>query len=106
MVSPLGQRQMFQTINVEAVRAAAETSGLLQREATHKQVMADRMAEDQASVPEIPRTEAMRTEERKGGARDQGGRQGPGHGPGETADDQEAAPEGANPAEGHLDFLA
>jgi hypothetical protein len=102
MVSPLGQRQMFQTINVEAVRAAAETSGMMQREATHKQAMVDRMAEDQASVPEIPRTDAMRTEERKGGQRDQGGRQGSSAGP----EDQEEAPEGANPAETHLDFLA
>jgi hypothetical protein len=102
MVSPLGQRQMFQTINVEAVKTASETSGMLQREATFKQAMADRLAEEQASVPEIPRTEAMRTEERKGGQRDQGGR----HGASEGPEDQEEAPEDANPAETHLDFLA
>jgi len=97
MVSPLGQRQMYQTMNVEAVKSAHETSGLLQREASQKQAMVERMAEEQAGVPEIPRTESMRTEERKGGRRDQGRRQGR---------SPQEAPEDANPAEAHLDFLA
>jgi hypothetical protein len=103
MVSPLGQRQMFQTINVEAVKSAHETSGLLQREASLKQAVVDRLAEDQASVPLISKTDAMRTEERKGGRRDQGGRQG------QASEDAEDAGDGqkdANPAEAHLDFLA
>jgi hypothetical protein len=97
MVSPLGQRQMFQTMNVEAVKSANETSSLLQREVSLKQAIVDRMAEDQAAVLEIPRTDAMRTEERKGGRRDQGRRQ---------DQEPEEAPEDANPAETHLDFLA
>jgi len=103
MVSPLGQRQMFQTMNVEAVKSAHETSGLMQREASQKQAMVERLAEDQASVPEIPRTDAMRTEERKGGRRDQGGRQGRQPEDGEGGED---ARKDANPAEAHLDFLA
>ena len=60
MISPLGQRQMFQTVNAEAVRSALEGTGLLQREAMHKQVIMDQMAEDQASVLEIPKSEAPR----------------------------------------------
>jgi hypothetical protein len=92
---------MYQTMNVEAVKSAHETSGLLQRETALKQVMVERMAEDQASVLEIPRTDALRTEERKGGRRDQGGRQGR-----DQAEEEPEAPEGAEPAEAHLDFLA
>jgi hypothetical protein len=106
MISPLGQRQMFQTINVEAVKTAGETSGLLQREASLreaslKQAMADRMAEEQVSVPEIPKTDPLRTEERKGGQRGQGGQ----HGSAEPMEPEDE-PEAAKPAEGHLDFLA
>jgi hypothetical protein len=105
MVSPLGQRQMFQTVNVESVKTASEVSGLLQREAHQKQAIADRMAEEQASVPEIPRTDAMRTEERRGRKQDQG-REGSSRdaGGGEEPDPDESAP--ANPADPHLDFLA
>jgi hypothetical protein len=105
MVSPLGQRQMFQTINVESVKTAGELSGLLQREASQRQAIADRMAEDQASVPEIPNTSAMRAEERKGGRQGESGR----HGQGREEDpeaDPEKADAKANPAETHLDFLA
>jgi hypothetical protein len=101
MISPLGQRQMFQTINVEAVKTAGETSGLLQREASLKQAMADRMAEEQVSVPSIPKTDPLRTEERKGGQRGQGGQHGS-----EEPMEPEDEPEAAKPAEGHLDFLA
>ena len=87
MITPLGQRQMFQTINAEAVRSALEVSGLFQRELAQKQALLDRMAEDQASVPQIPRTDGLRTEERKGGRQDQGA---PGPGQGEGADQPEA----------------
>jgi hypothetical protein len=104
MVSPLGQRQMFQTINVEAVKTAGELSGLLQREASLRQAIIDRMAEDQTSVLEIPKTDAMRTEERKGGRQGEGG----GQGSNEEPDEAEGHPADAkaNPAETHLDFLA
>ena len=104
MISPLGQRQMFQTVNAEAVRSALEGTGLLQREAMHKQVIMDQMAEDQASVLEIPRSEAPRTEERRG--KDQGsGHQGASGEPAE-ADAEPSASGSAKPADGHVDFLA
>ena len=97
MITPVVQRQMFQTINAEAVRAASEVSGLLQRETVQRQSMLDRLAEAQGEVPVIPLTEGLRTEERKGG-RQQKGRQGK-HG-------EQEQPDAANPADGHMDFLA
>ena len=111
MVSPLGQRQMFQTMNVEAVRTASEVSGLLQREASQQERLVDRMAEAQGSVPEIPRTEGLRTEDRQGHGEGQGREAGEhphrptDHGPDEDAD-ADAASDTASPAEMHLDFLA
>jgi hypothetical protein len=105
MVSPLGQRQMFQTINTEAVKAASEVSGQLQREAGLRQSILDRMAEDQVSVPEIPKTDAMRTEERKGGRQGQPRQHSDESGGEEDAPDSGSA-EPANPAETHMDFLA
>ena len=103
MVSPLGQRQMFQTVNVESVRTASEVSGLLQREAHQKQAMVDRMAEEQAEVPEINKSESLRTEERNRGRKDEGGS---GQAGGEAEGEPEAGEAEANPADGHLDFLA
>jgi len=104
MISPLGQRQMFQTINAEAVKAAGELGGLLQRETGQNQGVLDRMAEAQASVPEIPVAEGLKAEERKEG-RQHGGRQRPRRQDGE-ADGQGADTEPAIPADGHMDFLA
>jgi len=105
MVSPLGQRQMFQTANAEAFKAAQEVSGQLQREVGQRQAMADRIAEAQGSVPEIPRTDGMKTEER------QRGRQGRGRegSPGEARDgggEAEETPASAITADNHVDFLA
>jgi hypothetical protein len=101
MITPVVQRQMFQTINTEAVRAAMEVGGLHQREAGLRQAVLDKVAEDQVSVPEIPVTEGMRTEERKGG-RQNDGRKGSGH----REQDQAEGEPPANPAETHMDFLA
>jgi alpha-D-ribose 1-methylphosphonate 5-phosphate C-P lyase len=102
MITPIAQRQMFQTINVEAVKSANEVAGLLQRETMHRQALQERMAEDQVSVPEIPVTEHLRTEDRQGRQQDQG------HPGGHKRDGEapEADPNEANPAEMHMDFLA
>ena len=104
MISPLGQRQMFQTINAEAVKAAHEVGGLLQRETGQRQAVLDRMAEAQASVPEIPFAEGLKAEERKEG-RKRGGRQGA-DGRGAQTEAQAGDDTTANPADGHMDFLA
>lgn len=101
MITPLAHRQMFQTINAEAVRAALEVSGQFQRELAQRQSMADRVAEDQHSVPEVPTAEELRAEERQGRQQDSP-RDGRGEGGGEDpAQDQLPA----KSADGHLDFL-
>jgi hypothetical protein len=107
MITPLGQRQMFQTVNAEAVRAALEVAGLAQREEAQKQVLADRMAEDKDSVPEIPQAERLKTEERHQGRR---GQQQPGQREAGEGDGSREEPDGssgwANLADTHMDFLA
>jgi hypothetical protein len=103
MITPLAQRQMFQTINAEAVKAALEVSGQFQRELSHRQAMVERMIEDQASVPVVPTAEELRTEERKGGRRDQGREARGEDQDGNDAGDLEGG--SAKPADGHLDLL-
>jgi len=95
---------MFQTANVEAIRQAQEVSEELQREDMKKRAADDQMHEDQVSVQVIPKSDAIRTEERKGG---KGQEQAPGaHGEGaeDEAKDDEDNPAGS--ADSRLDFLA
>jgi len=63
------------------------------------------MAEDSASVPEIPPAEGMKTEERRGGRKQQEHAQRR-QGEGVAAAPSEGLEDGANPAETHMDFLA
>ena|GEM_PF-1375018 len=65
MVSPLGQRMVFQTAHTEAARVAHEVATQLQREDSFKKLLADRMAEDSNSVRNIQESEALRSEERQ-----------------------------------------
>jgi hypothetical protein len=104
MITPLAQRQMFQTINAEAVKAALEVSGQFQRELAQKQAMIERLVEDQTSVPQIPRAEGLKIEERKGGKQGQE-QEGQAKDQDEPDGTAQAGPE-ANPAETHMDFLA
>lgn len=104
MITPLGQRQIFQTANVEAVRMSLEMSEQIQREAARRKAAEDHMTEDQDNVHEIEKADGLRTEERKG----RGGQAQPGEGeegeplPGES--EPPVLPE--ETVEGHLDFLA
>ncbi|WP_316676512.1 hypothetical protein [uncultured Tolumonas sp.] len=68
MISPLGQRQVFQTANVEAVRQAQEVSEQIQRENAKKRAADDQMLEDEASVRVIAESEKIETSEREGAA--------------------------------------
>ncbi|MDR0498826.1 MAG: hypothetical protein LBH03_03695 [Holophagales bacterium] len=65
MVTPLGQRMVFQTAHTEAARVAHDVAHQLQREEAFKKSLADRMAEDKYSVKGIAESQAMRTEERQ-----------------------------------------
>jgi len=65
MVTPLGQRMVFQTAHAEATRVVHDIANQLQREESFKKLLADRMAEDKDAVNSIARSEALRTEERQ-----------------------------------------
>lgn len=96
MISPVLQRQLFQTANLEAVREALGVNEQAAREAARKRVLDERISEDQSNVPEIPKADPMRTEEDSGRRGRGGGGKGSSQEPGEKA----------NPAESSLDFLA
>ncbi len=103
MISPLGQRQIFQTANVEAVRQAQEVSELIERENAKKRVADERLVEDQASVRVVANSEGIRTNEREGRQGQAGG------GGAQEGGEPKERREGENPAESadsHLDFLA
>ncbi|BDU77197.1 hypothetical protein [Mesoterricola sediminis] len=102
-MNPITLRQSFQTANLEALREAQGFNDLLAREAAHKRILDDRTAQEQNNVPEIPRADALRTEERKGR---QGREDAPEQGEApEAASGEDLAPERAIPAEGGLDLL-
>lgn len=105
MISPLAQRQMFQTAHVEAVRQAHEVSGHLQREASQRKTMDEHLLEQLAGVQVIPEADALRTEERRERRRREERAPEPGHGEEEAP--EEGAPRAeAGSAERHLDLLA
>lgn len=99
MITPLAQRQMFQTANIEAVRAAHEVSDQIQREQSRKKTAEDRAAEDQASVRGIPASEQIRTEERERNRNQQREAE-------DEGEPQSGTDETAESADSHLDFLA
>ncbi|MCL1908001.1 MAG: hypothetical protein FWG12_01380 [Holophagaceae bacterium] len=104
MVSPLGQRMVFQTAHTEAARAAHEVATQLQREDNFKKLLADRMAEDSNSVRSIERSEALRAEERQERQRQR--RSGGQSGEEENDDGNGDQEKEASFADGSLDFLA
>jgi len=102
VITPLAQRQMFQTANIEAVRAAHEVSDQIQREQSRRKTAEDHATEDQASVRGIPASEQIRTEERERNRHQD-------REAGESSEgDERQAPvdETAESADSHLDFLA
>lgn len=104
MISPVAQRQIFQTAHVEATRQAHEVADQLQREMASRQAADDRLTEGMVEVHEISHAEQIRTEERKERRRQQhaANHEGP------EVDEEEPgeAPEKAGPAGPHLDLLA
>jgi hypothetical protein len=101
MISPLGQRQVFQTAHVEAARQAQEVSEQIQRENAKKRVVDDRLQEDQASVRVVAESGTIQTNERKGGrgAQEQLPKQ-------KAAKDEPNDEDPAESADSHLNFLA
>jgi deoxyribodipyrimidine photolyase len=103
LITPIGQRQILQTVTAEAVRAAQEGSELVQREVARRQFLEHLLAEDQGAVHQVTSTENLRLEEN---AKEQRRRhkETPAGKPGEQAEQEE--PGQAGPADPHLDFLA
>jgi hypothetical protein len=101
MISPLGQRQVFQTANVEAVRVAQEVSEQLQRENAKKRAVDDRIHEDEGTVRVIAESESIQTHERQGGRGTQEELLEE-----KTTHEKKDAKEPAESADSHLDFLA
>lgn len=100
MISPLGQRQIFQTANVESVRQAQEVSEQIQRENARKRVADEHLLEDEASVRVISNSERIRTDERQGRQEQQMPE-------GQNAEGRKEGDEGtAESADPHVDFLA
>lgn len=104
-MNPITLRQSFQGANFEAIREAQGFNDLLAREAAQKRVLDERNAEEQANVPGIPRSEALRTEERKGRGGQPGQQENDHAGEGSTAEEEAPEPP-AITADGHLDLLA
>ena len=101
-MNPITLRQSFQNANLEALREAHGLSEQLARENAQRKVIQDRTTEAQSNVPEIPKSEALVTEERKG-REQQPGKGGP---QGGTRGAGKAGADTANAAEPHLDLLA
>lgn len=103
MISPLGQRQIFQTANVEAVRQAQEVSEQIERENVRKRLADEHLLEDQASVRVIANSAKVQTHEREGG-------QGQGAAEeelqGKEPKNEHVSENPAESADSHLDFLA
>ena len=104
MISPLGQRQIFQTANMESLRQAHHVSEEIQRDITKMKAAEEHLVEDQSNVREIPEFERIRAEERKEGKGRKGFRRGKTEGVSEegTKSDEDSAGD-ADPL---LDFFA
>ena len=104
MISPLGERQIHLTSNMEALRQAHDVAEMHQREAGRKRAADDRLAEAQNEVPQISETDSLSTEERK--RNDQGQHPGAREGAAPAPEAAEAEAGEVNFADNHLDFLA
>lgn len=100
MISPLGQRQILQTLAVETVRLAMEGATQVQREQARKLAFDAKLQEAMNEVPDVGETDELRLSDPRDEA--QKGWQGTGASD-EGEPDPESQAEGAGP---HLDLLA
>ncbi len=104
MISPLGQRQIFQTVAVETVKLAMDGGFLVHQEQARRQAFDAKLVEALLDVPDISETDALKLTKRD--AEEQSGSPGQGTGSSEELPTEGA---GGTPAEGarpHLDLLA
>jgi hypothetical protein len=95
---------VFQASHNEAARVANDIASQLQREETFKKTLADRMSEDDKTVRNVPKSEALRTEEREERQRQSAGQSNKNN-EGEDGDEGEQG-ERATFADGRMDFMA
>ena len=98
MISPLGHRQILQTLAVETVRQATEGGAQVQRELARRQAFDQKLAEALEDVADVSETDELKLSERQG----QGRKQESGTGASDENGDESPA-EGADP---HVDLLA
>ncbi len=98
MISPLGHRQILQTLAVETVRQATEGGAQVQRELARRQAFDQKLTEAMEDVADVSETDELKLSEREG----QGRRQESGTGASEEGEEDSPA-EAADP---HLDLLA
>jgi hypothetical protein len=104
MISPLGQRQIFQTVAVETVKMAMDGGFLVQQEQARRQAFDAKLVEALLDVPGVVETDFLKLT--KHDAEGQSGNNPNGTGSSDElpADEVEGAQaEGARP---HLDLLA
>jgi hypothetical protein len=105
MISPLGQRQIFQTVAIEAVKQAMDGGFQVQQEQARRQAFDAKLAEALLDVPEVSETDVLKLT--KDDAQEESGGHPHSTGSADELPGDEAAEE--TPAEGarpHLDLLA
>jgi len=104
MISPLGQRQILQTVSVETVRLAMEGGFQVQQEQARRQAFDAKLAEAQDDVPFISESESLRLTDQDAKGHPDGHQHGTGSSEYLPPDETKGTPaEGARP---HLDLLA
>ena len=104
MITPLVQRQLLQTVTVEAVRASAEGQAQVQQEQARKQGFDAKLAEALTDVADVEEADVLRLSEREGRGRQP--KQGQGHAGEGEAPTSEQGQDSAEGAVSHLDLLA
>lgn len=105
MISPLGQRQILQTLAVETVRAALEGGAQIQREQAQRQAFNAKLTEAMLDVVDVAESDPLKLAEHE--EREQGHSDKHGTGASDEAIEEEATEKPqAEGAEHHLDLLA
>jgi hypothetical protein len=104
MISPLGQRQILQTLAVETAKAALEGGAQVQREQAQRQSFNARLSEAMLDVVDVAEADPLKLAEH--GEQKEGKRSKHGTGASEGEGEEEPENSRAEGAEHHLDLLA
>ena len=104
MISPLGQRQIFQTVAVETVKLAMDGGFLVQQEQARRQAFDTKLADALLDVPDISDTDALKLTKRD--AEEHSGSQEHGTGSSEELPSEVVKGTQAEGARPRLDLLA